>query len=69
MMLPPMKRPVVQCGGIVIGDRVWIGDRAVILGGVHIGEGAVIGANAVVTHDIPPYAVAAGVPAKVIKQL
>lgn len=69
MMLPPMKRPVIHGGDIVIGDRVWIGDRAVILGGVHIGEGAVIGANAVVTHDIPPYAVAAGVPAKVIKQL
>ena len=69
MLLPPLARPVVSGGDITIGDRVWLGDRVVVLGGVHIGEGAVIGANAVVTHDIPPFSVAVGVPAKVIKQL
>lgn len=53
---------------IVIGDRVWIGMRATVLAGVTIGEGAVIMAGAMVTHDVPPYAVVGGVPAKVIKQ-
>lgn len=54
-------------GSIEVGDYVWIGGRSVVLGGVKIGEGAVIGAGSVVTRDIPPYTVAAGVPAKVIK--
>ena len=52
---------------IEIGNDVWIGQRAMIMGGVHIGNGAVIGAGAIVTKDIPPYAIAVGVPAKVIK--
>lgn len=50
-----------------IGDDVWIGSRAIILQGVQIGTGAVIGAGAVVTKDVPPYAVVAGCPAKIIK--
>jgi len=50
-----------------IGNDVWIGANAVIKGGVAIGDGAIIGAGAVVTRDIPPYAVAVGVPARVIK--
>lgn len=54
-------------GNITIGDDVWIGYNATILSGVTIGQGAVIAAGAVVTSDIPPYSVAAGVPAKVIK--
>jgi acetyltransferase-like isoleucine patch superfamily enzyme len=53
---------------IVIGDHVWIGMRATILPGVTVGEGAVIMAGAMVTHDVPPYAVVGGVPARVIKQ-
>lgn len=53
---------------IVICDDVWIGANAVILPGVSIGTGSVIGAGAVVTHSIPPYSVAVGVPAKVIKK-
>lgn len=53
---------------ITVGDYVWIGARSVILPGVTIGEGAVIGANSVVTHDIPPYTIAAGAPARVIKE-
>ena len=54
-------------GDITIGDDVWIGYNATILSGVTIGQGAVIASGAVVTSDIPPYSVAAGVPAKVIK--
>ena len=53
--------------GIVIGNDVWIGFNVVILDGVHIGHGAVIGAGAVVTRDIPDYAIAAGVPARVLR--
>ncbi len=52
---------------ISIGEDVWIGTRAVILGGVSVGKGAVIGAGAVVTSDIPPLAVAGGVPARVLR--
>lgn len=50
-----------------IGNDVWIGKRVIVKAGVKIGDGAVIGAGAVVTKDVPPYAVVAGVPAKVLK--
>jgi acetyltransferase-like isoleucine patch superfamily enzyme len=52
---------------VIVGKDVWIGTGAKILKGVNIGDGAVIGANAVVTEDIPPYAIAVGVPARVVK--
>lgn len=52
---------------VVIGDDVWIGGHVIILPGVHIGKGAVIGAGAVVTKNVPEYAVAAGNPARVIR--
>lgn len=52
---------------ITVGDHAWIGARSVVLQGVTIGEGAVVAAGSVVTRDIPPYTVAAGVPARVIK--
>lgn len=52
---------------VIIGNDVWIGSHAIILGGITIGDGAVIGAGAVVTKDVPPYAVVGGVPAKIIK--
>lgn len=52
---------------VIIDDGVWLGSRVIILPGVHIGEGAIIGAGAVVAKDIPPYAIAVGNPAKVIK--
>ena len=67
MELPPLVRLIKNTGAISIGKNVWLGDRVVVLGGVKIGQGAVIGANSVVTHDIPAYAVAVGIPAKVIK--
>lgn len=49
-----------------IGDNVWIGARATILAGVRIGDGAIVGAGAVVDTDVPDYAIAAGVPARVV---
>ena len=55
-------------GPVSIGDHAWIGARAIILPGVTIGEGAVVGAGAVVTKDIPPFSIAVGNPAKVIKE-
>lgn len=51
---------------IRIGHDVWIGDRVIVMQGVTIGHGAVVAANAVVTRDVPPYAIVGGVPAKVI---
>jgi acetyltransferase-like isoleucine patch superfamily enzyme len=65
---PIAEQPLVDRGGIVIGRDVWICAQAVINDGVRIGDGAVVGSNAVVTKDIPPFAVAVGVPAKVIGQ-
>lgn len=59
----------VKSAPIKICDKVWIGFNAVILKGVTIGEGAVIAACAVVTKDVPPYTVAAGNPAKVVKNI
>ena len=52
---------------VIIGNDVWVGTRAMILDGVSIGDGAVIAAGAVVTKDVPPYAIVGGVPAKIIK--
>ena len=63
----PQKRPITSKGPVVIGNNVWIGDKATILPGVSIGDGAVIAANAVVTKDVPAYSVVGGNPAKVIK--
>ena len=53
-------------GDITIGHDVWIGAHAIILGGVTIGNGAVIAANAVVTKEVPAFSIVAGVPAKII---
>jgi acetyltransferase-like isoleucine patch superfamily enzyme len=67
------KRPFVDQGitaeGIVIEDDVWLGASAVITDGVRVGKGSVVAAGAVVTKDVPPHTVVAGVPARVIKTI
>lgn len=65
--LRPSLRPLLSKGPIVVDDNVWIGEMVCILGNVHIGKGAIIGAGAIVTKDIPPYSLAVGCPAKVVK--
>jgi len=65
----PLMRPIVSKGPVVIGDNVWIGEKATILSGVTIGDGVVIAANSVVTKDVPAYCVVAGNPARIIKQV
>lgn len=67
--LQPSKRELVSKGTIIIEDNVWLGDKVAVLAGVKIGKGSIIGANSVVTHDIPPFTVAVGAPAKVIRKL
>ena len=54
---------------IVIEDKVWIGINTTILPGVRIGYGAIVGAQSVVTHDVPPMTIVAGNPARVIKTI
>lgn len=53
---------------VIIEDDVWIGARAIVIGGIHIKKGAVIGAGSVVTKDVEPYSIVAGVPAREIKR-
>ena len=61
--------PIVDANSkVIIGNDVWIGAGVIINNGITIGDGAVIGAGAVVTKDIPPYSIAVGVPARVIKK-
>lgn len=61
------ENEAISKGDIVLDDDVWVGANATILSGVHIGQGAVVAAGAVVSKDVPPYAIVGGVPAKVIK--
>jgi acetyltransferase-like isoleucine patch superfamily enzyme len=56
-------------GPVIIGDNVWFGAHAVVTSGVTIGRRSVIGANSVVTEDIPPFSIAAGAPARVLKTI
>lgn len=65
--IPMMEQGFDEERPVEIGDDVWIGDRVTILPGVHIGTGCVVGAGTVVTKDLPPYSIAAGVPARVIR--
>lgn len=69
LVTAPSKRPLYSKGAVIIDDNVWIGEKVSIMPSVHIGEGVIIAANAVVTKDIPPYCIVAGIPAKIIKKL
>jgi len=57
-----------ECATTFIGNDVWIGARAIILDGVRVGTGAIIAAGAVVTKDVPPYAIVGGVPSRIIRK-
>ena len=65
---PPHLDQLPRKGDIVVGNDVWIGRESVILPGVTIGDGAIIAAYSVVTRDVPPYGVAGGNPARLIKK-
>lgn len=64
--IPMMHQGFEDEQPVIIEDDVWIGDRVMILPGVSVGTGSIIAAGAVVTHDVPPYSIVAGVPAVVI---
>ena len=65
--IPMNQQGFLPSQKVIIGNDVWIGTRAIILPGVKIGNGVIIGAGAVVTKDIPQYAIVGGVPAKILK--
>jgi lipopolysaccharide O-acetyltransferase len=65
--LPPYDRPL-SAAPIVIEDDVWLGESVAVLAGVRIGKGSIIGALTTVTRDIPPYCIAVGSPARIIKR-
>lgn len=64
----PALEDLPHKGDTVVGNDVWIGQNVTVMPGVHIGHGAIIGANSVVTRDIPPYHIAGGNPCKVIRR-
>ncbi|MCR9981987.1 CatB-related O-acetyltransferase [Vibrio alginolyticus] len=70
----PLKAKLLELGNeglskgdIEVGDDVWFGTRVIINSGVEIGQGAIIASGSVVTKDVPPYAIVAGIPAKIVK--
>lgn len=65
--IPMNEQGFSEVKPVIIGDDVWIGGRVTILPGVHVGHGSIIGAGAVVTKDVPEYAIVGGNPAKVIR--
>jgi len=67
-MEPPSSSEMPLKGDTVVGNDVWIGQNAVILPGVHIGDGAIIGADSVVGSNVEPYTVAAGNPCRVLRK-
>jgi acetyltransferase-like isoleucine patch superfamily enzyme len=67
--LPYVRDRLIREDPVRIGDDVWLGTQCVILPGIAVGEWSVVGAGAVVTTDVPPYAVVAGVPARVVRRL
>ena len=67
--IAPTDRVLFSKGPVKIGNNVWLGDKVAVLPGVSIGDGTIVAANAVVTHDLPSYVIAGGVPAKIIKKI
>lgn len=65
--LPMWRQGFSPSEPVIIGNDVWVGTRAIILPGVTISKGAIIGAGAVVTKDVPEYAIVGGNPARLIK--
>lgn len=68
-LIPPNKRLLKTKGEIVIGNNVWIGDKATVLSGVSIGDNVIVAANSVVTKSVPSNCIIAGAPAKIVKFL
>lgn len=66
LKIAPSFRPLESKGPVVIGNNVWIGEKATVLPGVTVGDGAVIAAGAVVSKDVPPYSIVAGIPAQIL---
>lgn len=67
--IAPDFRPLSSKGPVLIDDNVWIGEKSSIMPGVHIGKGVIVAANSVVTKDVPPYCVVAGIPATIVKEM
>jgi len=65
--LAPIARPLVSGGIVEIGNRVWIADNCVVIGPARIGDGSIVGANSVVTGNVPAGVMVAGTPARIIK--
>lgn len=66
--IPMMRQGFYDDQPVTIDDDVWIGDRVLILPGVHVGQGSIIAAGAVVTKDVPPYVIVGGSPAHIIRK-
>ncbi len=69
LSIAPNNRKLYSKGPVVIGDNVWLGRNVCVMPNVKIGKGTIVGANAVVTHDLPENCVAVGAPARVIKKI
>lgn len=65
--IPPDERPLTSCP-VVIGNNVWIGEGVCVLPGSKIGDGCIIGAHSIVKGEIPPFTVAVGAPARLVKK-
>lgn len=68
LLLPPLKRKLFSKGPVLIKKNAWLGRNVCVMPNTVIGEGAVIGANSVVTHNVPDYTIVAGAPATIIRQ-